>query len=356
MEQLLSPLQTPTLQLPNRVVMAPMSRRRGKLGVMSDTAPLYYAQRAGAGLIIAENSAVAINGIGYLGAPGIYNKAQQAAWKKIVDAVHDAGGRIFIQLVHGGRVGHHFNHETHAKLVGPSAVQPSGSIRVPDGSHLPNPVPEALTAAGAQAMIDAHINAARTAIDLGFDGIEIHGAHGFLPDQFLNPHVNLRNDQYGGSIARRSRFLLDIMEGVSAAIGARRTGVRLSPFATYNDMRPYAEEAETHRYITDALQRLDILYIHLSHQAERIPDGHVQDVRRRFDNLLIQAGGFTADNAEATLQAGLADLIAFGRPFISNPDLVERFRHGADLTPWNEDTFYQGGDVGYIDYPALQCC
>jgi len=195
------------------------------------------------------------------------------------------------------------------------------------------------------------------AIEVGFDGVEIHGAHGFLPEQFLHPHTNLRTDHYGGSIANRSRFLLEIMEGVAAAIGKDRTGVRLSPFAHINDLSAYAGESATHQYIVDALQQLDILYIHLSNMStdgiRSIPDAFVRDLRKRFSNLLIQAGGFTAESAEAALQDGLADLIAFGKPFIANPDLVERFRKNEPLAVPNEETFYQGGDRGYIDYPAV---
>ncbi|GAA0534118.1 alkene reductase [Chitinophaga japonensis] len=356
-EKLLTPLATPSITFKNRVVMAPMSRRRSRQGIPAPTAPLYYGQRAGAGLIIAENSAVAANGVGYLDAPGIYNEAQQAAWKKVVDAVHARQGKIFVQLVHTGRIGHPLNHEGRAPLVAPSAVQAAGLMRTPGDIHLPMPEPEALSTAGAKALVDAHIQAAISAIETGFDGVEIHGAHGFLPEQFLHPHTNRRTDRYGGGIANRSRFLLEIMEGVSAAIGRERTGIRLSPFAVLNDLPAYAEEAATHRYITNALRELDTLYIHLSSQPlngqPSISTEYIQEVRRRFPNLLILAGGYTAGSAEAALQAGLADLVAFGRPFIANPDLVERFRHHAPLNEGNPDTYYQGGDVGYIDYPLL---
>ncbi len=355
--QLLSPLNTPAFTLRNRVVMAPMSRRRSEKGIPGSSVPVYYGQRAGAGLIIAENTAVAANGVGYLHAPGIYHTAQQTAWKKVVDEVHDRDGRIFIQLVHTGRIGHPLNHEESAALVAPSPVKAAGTILTPGGQHLPMPLPEELSTAGARALVEAHIQAAITAMELGFDGVEIHGAHGFLPEQFLHPHTNHRTDHYGGSIAGRSRFLLEIMEGVSAAIGKEHTGVRLSPFATLNDLPAYAEETATHQYLTDALQQLGILYIHLSDQPSNgrpsIPTAYIRDIRKRFSNFLILAGGYTQTSAEAALQAGLADLIAFGRPFIANPDLVERFRHHAPLAAANEATYYQGGDKGYIDYPAM---
>lgn len=356
-KKLLQPLVTPAVTFSNRVVMAPMSRRRSVNGIPAASAPLYYGQRAGAGLIIAENSAVAANGVGYLHAPGIYNDEQKAAWKQVVDEVHARQGRIFIQLVHTGRIGHPLNHEGAAPLVAPSAVRAEGEMRTPGDIHLPMPEPTALSTAGAQAMVEAHIQAAVSAMELGFDGVEIHGAHGFLPEQFLHPHTNRRTDRYGGSIANRSRFLLEIMEGVADAIGKERTGVRLSPFAILNDLPAYEEELATHQYLTDALRELDILYIHLSSQPlngrPSITPEYVHDVRKRFHNLLILAGGYTGASAEAALRSGMADLVAFGRPFISNPDLVERFRHDAPLTAGDTATYYEGGDKGYIDYPVI---
>lgn len=355
-EKLLSPVTTPEFTLLNRIIMAPMSRRRSEKGVPGESVAIYYGQRASAGLIITENSAVSPNGIGYLNAPGIYNIAQKEAWKRVVGEVHNKNGKIFVQLVHTGRIGHHLNNENGEHLVAPSAITARLNTRTALDRAVPMPVPHPLTTSGARDHIEAHIQAARDAIEIGFDGVEIHGAHGFLPEQFMHPYTNHRTDQYGGSIANRSRFLLEIMEGVIGAIGKDRTGIRLSPFAALNDLPPYAEEATTHQYITVALQQMDILYLHLSdasqHRYPSIPFEFVQDVRKRFSNMLILAGGFTADFAEATLQAGLADLIAFGRPFIANPDLVERFRENIPLAIGNTNTYYEGGDTGYIDYPA----
>ncbi|MEN7551676.1 alkene reductase [Rapidithrix thailandica] len=356
-EKLLSPFIHPALSFHNRVVMAPMSRRRSVKGIPGPSAAVYYGQRANAGLIIAENTAVAPNGNGYLHTPGIYNEVQKAAWKKVVKEVHAKGGKIFIQLVHTGRIGHPLNHDGDIPLVAPSAVQAKGSIRIPEGRHAPFPVPEVLSTSGVKAMIEAHIQAAVNAMEVGFDGVEIHGAHGFLPEQFLHPYTNRRTDRYGGNIANRSRFLLEIMEGVAAAIGKEKTGVRLSPFVAINDLPGYTEELATHRYLVEELNQMDILYIHLSNmftdKEPAIPTGYIQDIRQRFHNLLIVAGGYTVDSAEAALQAGLADLIAFGKPYIANPDLVERFRQNAPLAVPDEATFYGGGDEGYIDYPAL---
>ncbi|WP_298736595.1 alkene reductase [uncultured Chitinophaga sp.] len=354
--KLLTPLITPDITFNNRVVMAPMSRRRAVNGIPAASAPLYYAQRAGAGLIIAENTAISPNGGGYLHTPGIYNDAQKAAWKAVVDEVHARNGKIFVQLVHTGRIGHPLINEGQAPVVAPSAVQAEGVMRVPGDIHLPMPVPEVLSTAGTRAMVEAHIQAALSAMAVGFDGVEIHAAHGFLPEQFLHPHTNRRTDHYGGSIVNRSRFLLQIMEGVIAAIGKERTGIRLSPFAGVNDLPPYPEELATHQYLTDALKELDILYIHLSglyaNGRSSIPAEYIQNLRKRFPNLLILAGGYSADSAAAALQAGLADMIAFGKPFIANPDLVERFKRNAPLADPDPSTFYWGGDKGYIDYPV----
>ncbi len=355
--QLLSPLATPAINFDNRVVMAPMNRRRAINGIPGPSSLIYYGQRASAGLMITDNTAVTSNGFGYLDTPGIYNAVQQAGWKKVVEEVHARKGKIFVQLVHTGRIGHPLNHEDQAPLVAPSVVRAEGLIRVPGDRHMPMPAPTALSTTGTQAMIDAHINAAVIARQLGFDGVEIHGAHGFLPEQFLHPHTNRRADGYGGSIAKRARFLLEIMEGVAAAIGKERTGIRLSPFAGLNDMPHYIEEASTHEYITDALEKMGILYIHLSgwqmDGASTLTPAYIQSVRKRFHGLLMLAGGYTAASGEAMLQAGLADLIAFGKPFIANPDLVQRFHSNAPLAMADEDTFYQGGDKGYIDYPAM---
>lgn len=357
LNKLLSPLVTDAITLNNRVVMAPMSRRRAENGVPNSSYELYFAQRASAGLIITDNTAITPNGIGYLKTPGIYNEEQKAGWMKVVDAVHARGGKIIVQLVHAGRIGHPLNYEGNEPLVAPSAVQANGVMRIPGDLHVPMPVPEALTTEGTKAIVQAHIQAAINAIEVGFDGVEIHGAHGFLPEQFLNPHSNRRTDEYGGSVENRSRFLLEIMKGVVAAIGKEKTGIRLSPFAHINDLPAYEEEAETYKYIIDELQKLDILYIHLSALVTEgnssIPTAFIRDVRARFSNLLMLAGGFTATSAEDILQQNLVDLVAFGKPFIANPDLVERFRNNTQLAIPDPETFYQGGDAGYIDYPAI---
>jgi N-ethylmaleimide reductase len=226
---LLSPLNTPAFTLNNRVVMAPMNRRRAEHGIPGPSAITYYGQRAGAGLILTDNTSITPNGKGYLHTPGIYNDEQKAAWKNVADEVHAHGGKIFMQLVHAGRIGHTENNEDGSPLVAPSIVIARDNIRVAGKGHLPIPAPEALTTVAIQDLVTKHIEAAQRAISAGFDGVEIHGAHGFLAEQFLHPFTNHRTDQYGGTIVNRARFLLEIMKGVSAAIGKERTGIRLSP-------------------------------------------------------------------------------------------------------------------------------
>lgn len=354
--QLLSPLITPSHTFRNRLVMAPMNRRRAESGIPGDSMRTYYSQRSGAGLILTDNTGIAPNAFGYLNTPGIYNSAQQEGWKKIIDEVHRKGGKIFVQLVHAGRIGHPANHEGGLPIVGASNIKANDTLRTPGDVYLPMPEPQVLTTAETQALVALHVQAAVKAVEIGFDGVEIHGAHGFLTEQFLHPATNNRTDQYGGDIVNRSRFLLEIMEGVSRAIGKERTGVRLSPFAVVNDLPLYEEEAATHQYLVDELAKLDILFIHLSNQhidgISSIPTTFLEDVRKRFNNLLIFTGGNTRESAEALLQAGLIDLAGFGRDFISNPDLAAHFRYNIPLTPADETTFYHGGDKGYIDYAA----
>jgi N-ethylmaleimide reductase len=231
-------------------------------------------------------------------------------------------------------------------------------MRTPGDIHLAIPTPLALSTEETEGLVKAHVTAALNAIDAGFDGVEVHGAHGFLVEQFLHPHSNRRTDHYGGTIVNRVRFLLEVTQGIADAIGKERTGIRLSPFARLNDLPVYEEELATYHYIIDALEQMGICYIHLSSQPlngqASITEAYIRDVRSRFSNLLMVAGRQTAASAEALLQAGLVDLVAFGRPFIANPDLVDRFRHGVPLAEGDTDTFYQGGDKGYIDYPAFR--
>lgn len=337
--------------------MAPMNRRRADRGIPAPSSVTYYGQRADAGLIITDNTAISPNGKGYLNTPGIYTEEQEEAWKEIAKEVHAHNGKIFMQLVHTGRIGHEFNNEDGSPLVAPSIVSAREKIRVEGDKHFLSSIPEALTTDGIKKVIAQHVHAAERAIGAGFDGVEIHGAHGFLAEQFLHPQTNLRTDEYGGTIENRSRFLLEIMEGVGKAIGRHRTGIRLSPYNKINDLLPYPEEVLTHQYLTDQLNRLGILYIHLSGGSlagvSAIPEGYIRDLRKRFNNILILAGGYTPASAEAALQKNLADLIAFGRPFIANPDFIHRIRNGHPLAVGEAAYYYEGGETGYTDYPTF---
>ncbi len=354
---LLSPYSSNTLQLENRVVMAPMNRRRAPAGILHSSAEIYYRQRASTGLIITDNTAITANGIGYLNTPGIYNDVQIAAWKKITKAVHEEGGKIFIQLVHAGRIGQMLNNENNMPLVAPSPLKAEGTVRTLDG-YLPMSEPLALSTKEVRQIIEQHVKAAVNAMEAGFDGIEIHGAHGYLAEQFLHPITNPRTDQYGGSIENRSRFLLEIMTAVSDAIGKEKTGVRLSPFATDNDLPVYEEEEDTHLYLAKELDRLGILYLHLSDLSPKggnpIPKPFIRQIREVFNGILIAAGNYTAKTATDVIKDGLVDLVAFGRPFIANPDLIERFKMAYPLSEGDPSTYYQGGDEGYIDYPVFK--
>lgn len=355
--KLVTPLNNASISLHNRIVMAPMNRRRANSdGVPSESSITYYAQRASAGLIITDNTLISSNGGEDLNTPGIYNDAQIQVWKKIVDEVHAKGGKIFIQLVHGGRVGHPLI-QNGEPLIAPTAIKVNETIRTPDNTYRPMAVPVAIKTNEISFWVKAFKQAAFNAIEAGFDGVEIHGAHGFLIDQFINPHSNHRKDDYGGVIENRSRFLMEVMRAVVSAIGKDKTGIRLSPFREIYDLKNYTEERKTHQYILDELQKLDILYVHFSgtviNNQPSIPSDFLRDARNRFKNLIIIAGGFTVETAEAVLQSGLIDLVAFGKLFISNPDLVERIKRNVPLADWDEATFYHSGDKGYIDYPMI---
>ena len=361
---LLSPYATKKIDLNNRVIMAPMNRRRAPAGILNSSAELYYRQRSSAGLIITDNTAIAANAIGYMNTPGIYNVPQISAWKKITKAVHEEGGKIFIQLVHAGRIGHVLNNEENAPLVAPSGLKAAGTVRTLNG-YLTMSEPVALSTKEVGEIVGQHVKAADNAMEAGFDGVEIHGAHGYLAEQFLHPLTNPRMDKYGGNIENRARFLMEIMTAVSEAIGKEKTGVRLSPFSTDNDLPLYEEEEATHIYLAKELDRLGILYLHLSDLSPKggspIPKVFIRRIRELFTGTLITAGNYNAKTANDAIRESLVDLVAFGRPFIANPDLVDRFKMGYPLAEGDPSTYYQGGDSGYIDYPTypseqLECC
>lgn len=356
MKKILSPHITKHIELRNRVAMAPMNRRRAKNGVPSASMAIHYRQRASAGLLITDNLAIASNGGAYMDTPGIYTEEHIQAWKKIVEEVHADGGKIIAQLVHAGRVGHP-DIQNGEPLVAPSAIKVNETIRTPNLGYQPMPEPLEIALDEISIWVNAFRQAALNAMDAGFDGVEIHAAHGFLIDEFINPHSNTRTDAYGGGIINRTRFLFEVVDAVVGAIGKEKTGIRLSPFRDIYDLHTYADEEQTHQYILDGLQQRDILYVHFSNAVSNgkssIPLAYLNDARQRFKNTIIVAGGFSTNSAEELLQTEVADLVAFGKLYISNPDLVERIERNAPLAKWNEDTFYHGGDEGYIDYPKL---
>lgn len=355
-KKLTSSFISENISLSNRIVMAPMNRRRAVKGVPSASMITYYQQRAGAGLLISDNLAVSSNGGAYMNTPGIYNEEQKHAWKKVVDGVHAKGGKIFAQLVQSGRVGHPAI-QNNEPLVAPSAIPVNETIRTPDNSYQNMAIPVAISTEDIPVWVKAFKEAAINAMEAGFDGVEIHAAHGFLIDQFINPFSNIRTDEYGGSIENRTRFLFEVMQEVIAAVGKNKVGIRLSPFRKIYDLKTYPEESATHEYILSELQKLDILYVHFSNAMDggkpSIPVSFLENARQRFKNIIMIAGGFTPETAEDILQTGLVDLVAFGKLYISNPDLAERIEKDLPLADWDEETFYHGGDKGYTDYPKM---
>ena len=365
---LFSPLQIGPYQLNHRLVMAPLTRMRAEKPSLAPR-PLnaeYYAQRATpGGLIIAEASPVVATGFGSPGVPGIYSEHQIKGWRDVVDAVHAKGGMIFLQLWHVGRVSHSSFQPGGVLPVAPSAVPISADLKTmtADGKVVSYETPRALETSEIPGVIDAYRQAARNALKAGFDGVEIHGANGYLIEQFLQSHTNLRTDQYGGSIENRARFLMEITQAVVDVWGADRVGVRLSPYGVAND----SGEPDPMPLYSNAIKSLDPLglaYLHFveprSSGAGRAEVNH-QNVpaamvlfRPVWSGVLISAGGFTGETADAAIAAGHADAIAFGRIFISNPDLPRRLQRGFPLTPYNRATFYGGEEIGYTDYPAYR--
>jgi N-ethylmaleimide reductase len=354
--RLLAPVRLGRYELSNRVVMAPMTRSRAdERRVASPLAPLYYGQRASAGLIVTEATHALAAGAGYHATPGIGTAEQDAAWRAVTDAVHARGGRIFLQIWHTGRVGHPDNLGG-LTPVAPSAIAAEGKIATPSGPQ-PFPVPRALEIGELPGIVASFADGARHAIAAGFDGVEVHGANGYLLDQFLRDGTNRRTDAYGGRVANRARLLLEVTEAVVDAIGADRVGVRLSPVNRPHGIAD-SDPAATFGFVAHALRPFGLAYLHVLEQTERTADGVVQHdgaitplVRDAFRGTLIVNSGYTAERAEAAVRGGAADLVSFGIPYVGNPDLVERFAEGFPLAPSDRATFYTGGARGYADYP-----
>lgn len=345
---LFSPVRIGDVTLQNRIAMAPMTRNRSPGGIPSDLNALYYGQRASAGLIITEGTAPDAAGRGYIDIPCLYNAAHVAGWKKVADAVHARGARIFAQVMHTGRISHP-DFLDGGTPVAPSAIAAAGTIITRDGPK-PMPVPRALDAAEIPAIIATFARAARLAVEAGLDGIEIHGANGYLLSQFLSTNANQRTDEWGGSVENRARLVLGVVAAAAEAIGPGRVGLRVNPGGTFNDVAD-TDGAATLTHIATALRGTGLAYLHLVGGAYDYDAPGI--ARQHFDGPLILNGGYDAARADADIAAGRGDLVSFGVPFLANPDLPERLRMGVALNAPDPSTFYGGDSRGYTDYPAL---
>lgn len=347
-----------SMHLPNRVVMAPLTRNRAGEGLAPTALGVeYYEQRASAGLIIAEATQIRPDGQGYINTPGIYSPKQVSAWKAVTDAVHAAGGHMVLQLWHVGRISHVSLQPDGQAPVAPSAVRANAQTFV-DGGMVDVSEPRSLELDEIPQLIEDYRSAAANAVEAGFDAVEVHAANGYLIDQFLRDGANRRTDAYGGSIENRTRLLKEVMAACCEQIGANRVGVRLSPVSPFNDLVD-SDPQPLFNHVIDMLNALAPLYIHVIEGAtggarDIAPDFDFAALRQRFNGAYIANNGYDKASAEAALSAGSADLIAFGRPFVSNPDLVRRYMLDAPLNEMNPDTLYGGGATGYTDYPMLE--
>jgi len=346
-----------TLTLQNHLVMAPLTRNRAIGNVPNALMQEYYQQRGSAGLIISEGTSPSANGLGYPRIPGIFSSAQIEGWKGITNAVHGKGAKMFMQLMHCGRIAHSLNVPAGAEVLAPSAVAAAGEMYTDAEGLKPHPVPKAMTTADIQTTMAEYVQAAKNAIAAGFDGVELHSANGYLLEQFIRPNSNQRADSYGGGIENRARFVLEVADAVVSAIGKDKVGIRLSPFGVFNDMPIYPEMEKDYTYLAQQLNQRGLVYIHLvDHSpmgAPPVPDDMKATFREFFKGTLILSGGYDAKRAESDLQAGKCDLIAVGRPFLANPDLVERWKIGAETNVADMGTFYTSDSAGYTDYPTL---
>ncbi|MET0929761.1 MAG: alkene reductase [Aeromicrobium sp.] len=348
-----TPWKLGRIELANRVVMAPMTRNRADVdGVLPASTADYYAQRAGAGLIVTEGTQPSAAGKGYPGTPGLHTDAQQAVWSDVATAVHAAGGRIFCQLMHTGRIGHPSLLPEGGEILAPSAVAADLEVATATGEMVPALQPRAMTHDEIAVVIDDFASAAERAVAAGLDGIELHGANGYLLHQFLCPSTNHRTDEYGGSPENRARFVVEVSRAVAARIGADRVGLRISPGGQFNDMHDKGNE-ETYHALVDELGGDGMAYLHTL--RGRTSQLHVE-MRQSWSSSYVVNTGYMGssdlDHLAPILEAGESDLVSVGRHFISNPDLVQRWQSDVALSPWDEDTFYTGGDRGYTDYPS----
>ncbi|MDH4275485.1 MAG: alkene reductase [Gammaproteobacteria bacterium] len=354
MTLLFSPTTLGKLTLQNRMVMAPLTRSRAIGNVANALMASYYAARASTGLIITEGVSPSPNGLGYARIPGLYSAEQTRAWRPVTDAVHHGGGKIFAQFMHTGRVGHSANLPSGARVLAPSAIALSGDVWTDAQGMQPYTPPTAMTEEHIADAIEEYATAARNAMEAGFDGVELHGANGYLIDQFLSTASNQRTDRWGGTIENRARFAVEVARATIQAIGAERVGMRLSPYGAFNGMVPDAETDALYLHLATQLSALGLQYIHIvdhsSMGAPPVSDALKQKLRATFKGAYILSGGYDVARANADLAEQRGDLVAFGRPFISNPDLVRKLRDGIALTAPDPTTFYTPGEKGYTDY------
>ena len=351
MSKLWNPVKIGKLELKHRLGLAPMTRSRAKAdGTPSDLASQYYAQRASLGLLITEGTQPSDDGQGYTTTPGIYTDAHVAGWKKITDAVHKAGGHLYIQLMHVGRISHPDNTPHHRQPVAPSAISADAPMFTPTGMQK-TVTPRALTTAEVKQTVKDFAYAAKRAVEAGADGVEIHGANGYLVQQFLAPNANTRTDEYGGSIENRTRFAIEVAKAVAAEIGADRTGIRLSPLGNSGGLVEGPEAPALYHYLVTELNKLNLAYLHILHTGN---EELVQDLRKAWKHpLLVNRPNATPENLDQDVKSGLADLVPVGKMALANPDLVARLQKKAALNEPNPATFFSPGAAGYIDYPAL---
>lgn len=361
-DPLFNPFKLGDLTLPNRIVMAPLTRSRAAQpgDIPNELNAAYYRQRASAGLIIAEATQVSPQGKGYAFTPGIHSEAQVEGWRKVTDAVHEAGGRIHLQLWHVGRISHPDLQPNGELPVAPSAIKPKGAqtfVSAQSGM-VDVPEPRALRAEEIPGIVEQFRIGAQNAKAAGFDGVEIHAANGYLLDQFLRTGSNTRTDEYGGSVDNRLRFPMMVVEAVAGVWGAECTGIRVSPTGSFNDMRD-DDPVTTYAAFAKRLDEVGLAYIEVVEDSfqgnleQGRPQAVIDAIGANFSRAYIGNGRYGADEARQRLREGQCDLVSFGRPFISNPDLPERFRRGAELNRWDDSTFYGGDERGYIDYPSL---
>jgi N-ethylmaleimide reductase len=354
MSQPFTPVRLGRYTLPNRLVMAPMTRSRARFdGTPGDLAAEYYSQRASVGLIVTEGTQPSDDGQGYLATPGIYTPAHIAGWKKVTKAVHDKGGRIFIQIMHAGRMSHPDNTPHHRQAVAPSAIVPGTGSQMFTATGMQDiPTPRALTTEEVRQTVADFRHAARSAIEAGADGIEIHGANGYLVQQFLAPSANTRTDQYGGSIADRARFAIEVATAIAEEIGADRTAIRLSPGITMWGIDEGAEGPALYRYLVTELDRLGLAYLHILHGGNEQLVGDIRALWKQ--SLIVNRPGRPRAQIGADVASGLADLEAYGQMVLANPDFVTRLKTGTPMNEADRASFFGGTAQGYTDYPALE--